>query len=66
LIVWWNGERREVDDATTVAELMEARGVPARGVAVAVDGAVLPRTSWTATPLAEGIRLEVLTAVQGG
>jgi sulfur carrier protein len=66
MIVWWNGERREVDDATTVAELMHIRGVPTSGVAVAVDGAVLPRASWPATPLAEGTRLEVLTAVQGG
>ena len=38
----------------------------ARGVAVAVDGEVLPRTDWTNTTLDEGCHVEVLHAVQGG
>ena len=38
----------------------------ARGVAVAVDGEVLPRADWTSTALAEGWHVEVLHAVQGG
>jgi len=40
--------------------------VPERGVAVALDGAVVPRASWATVQLLEGARLEVLTAVQGG
>lgn len=36
------------------------------GVAVAVGLAVLPRGSWAATPLAEGDRIDIVTAVQGG
>jgi len=38
----------------------------ARGVAVALDGEVVPRSEWTATRLAEGRRVEVLAAIQGG
>jgi sulfur carrier protein len=60
-----NAERVEVDEAITVAGLLESLGYPDRGVAVAVDQAVLPRSSWAAT-LSEGARLEVVTAVQGG
>jgi sulfur carrier protein len=41
-------------------------GVPEAGVAVAVDGVVVPRGAWPATVLADGARVEVLTAVQGG
>ncbi|HEY1368394.1 MAG TPA: sulfur carrier protein ThiS [Gaiellaceae bacterium] len=57
-----NGEEREVPQGTTVAELVP----PARGVAVAVDGEVLPRSDWAATAIREGQALEVLRAVQGG
>jgi len=64
--VWLNDEAREVTPGTTVATLMAEHGVPPRGVAVAVDGAVVPRASWPTVPLLEGTRVEVLTAVQGG
>lgn len=37
-----------------------------RGIAVAVDGEVVPRTQWGAFTLADGARVEVLTAIQGG
>lgn len=40
-------------------------GVPDRGVAVAVNWAVLPRSQWDAA-VPPGARVEVLTAVQGG
>jgi sulfur carrier protein len=64
--VWLNDEGREVPVGTTVAALMAEHGVPERGVAVALDGAVVPRASWATVRLLEGARLEVLTAVQGG
>ena len=38
----------------------------ARGVAVAVDGEVVPRADWESFALAEDARVEVLTAMQGG
>ena len=38
----------------------------ARGVAVALDGEVVPRGEWSATALDEGREVEVLHAVQGG
>ena len=62
-----NGEPREVAGAT-VAQLVAELGVPAegRGVAVAVDGEVVPRGAWTATAVADGASVEVVTAVQGG
>jgi sulfur carrier protein len=37
-----------------------------RGVAVAVNGEVVPRTDWPATVLRGGDRVEVLSAAQGG
>ena len=65
MIVVVNENAVEVDGQTTVAGLLESLGFPQRGIAVAMDDAVLPRSSW-ATELFDGARLEVVTAVQGG
>jgi sulfur carrier protein len=65
-----NGELRSVAPGASVAhviaELTGADGPPARGLAVAVNGAVVPRSSWEVTALGDGDAVEVLTAVQGG
>lgn len=61
-----NGERHEIDDGTDLARVLTDAGLPERGIAVAVDGEVVPRASWAQYVPAEGARLEVLTAVQGG
>ena len=37
-----------------------------RGVAVALDGEAVPRHAWALTALHDGVRVEVLRAVQGG
>jgi sulfur carrier protein len=61
-----NGSEREVPDGATVTEMLAALGVPARGVAVAVDGAVVTKTDHDRTVVPDGADVEVLTAVQGG
>jgi len=62
-----NGVERELAAGTTVADVVRSLGeTPERGVAVALDGAVVPRGRWQATALAEGQAVEVLRAVQGG
>ncbi|MEV1048614.1 sulfur carrier protein ThiS [Streptomyces sp. NPDC049916] len=61
-----NGEERAVP-AGTALDTLVATLTPARsGVAAAVNESVIPRGEWAATPLGEGDRVEVLTAVQGG
>lgn len=64
--VWINGERRELGAGAGVLDALGELGVAGKGVAVAVDGEVVPRAVWADTELAEGARVEVLTAVQGG
>jgi sulfur carrier protein len=67
-VVIVNGERRELPPGATVADLIEALpgAHEGRGVAVALDGEVVPRAAWARTPVAEGARVEVVAAVQGG
>jgi sulfur carrier protein len=64
--VWINGEQRELADGARVLDALTALGLPGTGVAVALDGEVVPRADWPAVALADGARIEVLTAVQGG
>ena len=63
-----NGEPRELDAQATVREAVRAAGAPeeGRGVAVALDGEVVPRGRWDETELRDGQRVEVVRAVQGG
>ena len=62
-----NGEPRERDGATIV-ELLAGLGVEnrARGVAVAVNGEIVPRTEWQRVRVDDGDRVEALSAMQGG
>ncbi|GAA3296181.1 MULTISPECIES: sulfur carrier protein ThiS [Dactylosporangium] len=62
-----NAVASTVADDTTVADVVRTlAGEDPRGVAVAVNGAVVPRSRWSDTRPADGDRVEVLTAVQGG
>jgi len=66
MIITVNGEERELPAGATVAVLADQLLAPARGVAIAVDGEVVPRGEWPGTPLEDGARVEVVVAVQGG
>jgi sulfur carrier protein len=58
----------EVVVAPTLAALLEEKAVDVaqRGIAVAVNGEVLPRAAWAHTPLRSGDRIEIVRARQGG
>ena len=66
-VVTLNGERRELGRRATVETAVYAAGAPdGRGVAVALDGEVVPRGEWATTEISDGQQVEVLHAVQGG
>jgi sulfur carrier protein len=66
-LVTLNGERRELHEPATIEVAVRAAGAPdGRGVAVALDGEVVPRGQWATTEVREGQQVEVLHAVQGG
>jgi sulfur carrier protein len=62
-----NGIDEEVA-ATTVAQLLAARGIDpaARFLAVAVNGDVVRRATWADTPLHAGDAVEIVRPLQGG
>ena len=61
-----NGEARTLGPGATVASLLAELGTEPRGVAVAVDGEVVTRRTWSERPLAHGERVEILSIAQGG
>ncbi|MBU2668674.1 sulfur carrier protein ThiS [Actinoplanes bogorensis] len=60
-----NGQRVDTG-VRSVQALVESITEAQRGVAVAVNGEVVPRSTWPVTSLADGDVVEVLTAAQGG
>ncbi|MGH3824897.1 MAG: sulfur carrier protein ThiS [Pseudonocardiaceae bacterium] len=61
-----NGHLWELPACAKLADVLARLGAPSHGVAVAVDGAVVPRACWPNTALREGAAVDVVTAVQGG
>ncbi|MGD9571588.1 MAG: sulfur carrier protein ThiS [Thermoleophilia bacterium] len=63
-----NGDARRLAPGATVADVVALLGVEPgeAGVAAAVDGEVVPRARWAATPLADGAAVEVVRAAAGG
>ncbi|MGQ3673805.1 sulfur carrier protein ThiS [Xanthobacter sp. TB0136] len=62
-----NGAEEQLQVAT-VAELLELKGMSLdqKGIAVALNSAVVPRRTWRETRLKNGDEIEIITARQGG
>jgi len=62
-----NGDDKTVD-AATIAELLSSMGVAdgARGIAVALNGDVVPRGRWAEAGLKPGDDVEVVRPFAGG
>jgi sulfur carrier protein len=59
--------KEEALSAITVAELLVARGIiRAKGVAVAVNGTVVPAGAWAEARLASGDQVEIVKPFGGG
>ena len=61
-----NGERRELPDGATVAELVRALSQRPEQVAVERNGRIVRRAQHETTALADGDEVEVVTLVGGG
>jgi sulfur carrier protein len=61
-----NGEERSLDGPVSVDRLVDALGMERRGLAVAVNGEVVPRSTWAGHDVVDGDQVEILTIAQGG
>ena len=63
-----NGAEARLPAGARIADVLDELGVEPgrRGVAIAIDGEVVPRTEWDTTSLTPDARVEVVQAIQGG
>ncbi|NZA28272.1 sulfur carrier protein ThiS [Luteimonas sp. SJ-92] len=61
-----NGDPLALSDPSTIADLLQARGLAGRRVAVEVNGAIVPRGRHDAHALQDGDRVEIVHALGGG
>ncbi len=61
-----NGLQAQEFAGMTVEELLQAKGIVPRGVAVALNGSVVRRSEWSSVRVSEGDAIEIVTAVAGG
>lgn len=61
-----NGETRQLDSVSTVAELIAQLGYQGKRIAVERNGDIVPKSQHGETALAEGDELEIVVAVGGG
>ena len=61
-----NGRPEEVSVGMALAELVAARGLPRRGLAIALNLEVVTADAWESTTILAGDVVDIVTALQGG
>ncbi|HTA65685.1 MAG TPA: sulfur carrier protein ThiS [Xanthomonadaceae bacterium] len=64
--IFLNGEPHLLDDATTVAELLERNDYAGRRLAVEINQAIVPRSAHATHRILDGDRIEIVQAMGGG
>jgi sulfur carrier protein len=67
-VIRLNGQESDVQPGETIAAVLRRLDLSpeARGIAVAVDGEVVPRAGWETHVVSDAAHIEILTAIQGG
>ena len=61
-----NGIKQEVELETNVSGLLAMLSISSLGIAVAVNGAVVPKTQWDRAELQANDSITIIKATQGG
>ena len=61
-----NGEARNFDNVSTLADLIDALSLKGDRVAVELNRNIVSRTEWATTSLQDGDKLEIVHFVGGG
>jgi len=64
--VFVNGDAREIPDAASVSDLLQAISAPAEGIAVEVNRTIVRRSDHAAHTLSVGDQIEIVGLVGGG
>ena len=61
-----NGKPAVAQEGVKLAEFAQELGLPPRGVAIALNGEIVPRSQWAFTLVREGCAIEVVSIAAGG
>ncbi len=61
-----NNSETEIPENTTVSQLLESRSLPRTGIAVGINGKIVPKSEWETCRLSENDSLIVIRAACGG
>jgi len=61
-----NGNRREIEDDSTIAQLLAQSEISSRFCAVELNLEIVPKDEYSSRRLVSGDKLEVVTLVGGG
>lgn len=64
--ILFNGNKITCDHSETLISLLSRLDLQPHGIAVVLNSSIIPKSSYSTTPLSEGDRLEVVKAVAGG
>ncbi len=66
--IYVNGEQETVDKNITLEDFLKTKRISKedKGVAIALNDDVVPKSEWGSIKLEEGARIEIVRAVQGG
>jgi sulfur carrier protein len=61
-----NNETKIIDQSNLLSVISSVLGDKTKGIAVAVNQTVIPKTSWETTELKENDKVMIIKATQGG
>ncbi|MFN8416613.1 MAG: sulfur carrier protein ThiS [Cytophagaceae bacterium] len=66
MIIWVNQQEQQIDKAVSLEQLLILFQYSLNGIAIAVNGAVVPKSQWSQVLVNENDKLLIIKATQGG
>lgn len=64
--IWVNEQAVEIAEGSTILQLLEQLNSPKKGIAVAIQNAIISKSLWGSTTLSKDDNVLIIQATQGG
>ncbi len=66
MIVFVNHHEKEIVQSSNITELIEELALSSKGIAIAINNQVVPKSTWENTAIEAGMHITIIKATQGG
>jgi sulfur carrier protein len=66
MIITYNGDAITLAETISVTDFIIERKLASKGIAVAINNQIIPKSNWDETIIKENDQLLIITATQGG